>query len=203
MFQKNTSRSRVKHTGLWKELAILCGFILLFQISAVGVFAWLSDASETVENIFASGKVTADIKETDTHDGDVDKNTNSYELEPGGEITKDPKITVPAGSADSWMFVKLEKSDNFDSYMRYDIADGWHALGNEYPNVLYRRVYKADEDQSYPVIAGNTVKVKDSVTKEMLNLMDKKPTLKITGYGIQQTPFDTAKEAWKQLQEEE
>lgn len=196
----NALRKQQNNRSIWKEVVILCGFILMFQISAVGVFAWLNDMSGPVENIFSSGKVNIDIEETDTGDGDENRFTNTYEIKPGEDISKDPKVTIPANSSDCWMFIKVEQSENFNDYMQYEIDNRWTKLGDGSPGVYYKDVYSSEEDQTFPVISKNTVKVKASVTKEILNSLENEPTLKITAYAIQQASLFTPQDAWEQLQ---
>ena len=92
-------------------------------------------------------------------------------MTPGGVITKDPRVTVLANSEESWVFVKLAKSDNFDDFMSFEIADGWTALaGTE--GVYYRQAEASEQDVVYPVLKDNKVNVSIDVTKEMLNELD-------------------------------
>lgn len=198
----NVIKRHLYMKNIWKEAVLLCSLILLFQISAVGVFAWLNDIAGPVENIFTSSKVNIDIEETDTNDGDDNRFTNTYEIRPEEDITKDPKVSVPAGSADCWVFIKVEKSNNFDKYMHYEMDTGWKSLGEKYPGIYFMEVYTSEEEQTFSVIAGDNVKVQESVTKEMLNYFDEEPTLKITAYAIQQASLSTAETAWNEVTKE-
>lgn len=183
-------------------LLIVSAVVFLSSVFG-GTLAWLITKTDPVINTFTYGDVNITITETDTKDGDDDPNTNTYDMVPGGEIAKDPYVTVKEGSENCWLFVKLEKSiepSSFDAFMEFTIAEGWIALeGVE--GVYYREVDEKDEPQGYYVIKDNTVNVKGEVTKEMLNALTEYPTLSITAYAVQRDStidaIDTAEEAWE------
>lgn len=164
-----------------------------------GTLAWLITKTDPVINTFTYGDVNITLAESDTQDGDDNPNTNTYSMVPGHKIEKDPLITVKTDSENCWLFVKLEKSKDFDDFMTYEIADGFIALDGA-DGVYYRQVDKKDADQSFPVIKDNTVNVKEDVTKEMLNSLTQYPTLAVTAYAVQRDSdieaIDTAQEAW-------
>ena len=121
---------------------------------------------------------------------------------PGVEIEKDPALTVIKGSEDCWVFVKVEKSNNFDDFMIYEIAEEWTALDSA-DGVYYQKVINDDvNDQVLQVLKGDAVFVKDDVTKDMLNALDEDPanvtypTLTFTGYAVQAAEMATAADAW-------
>lgn len=180
------------------SLLSICSFVIGTSV------AWLTSKTEDLVNTFTYGDINIKLDETDTNDGDENANTNEYKMLPGNEITKDPKVTVIANSEDSYLFVKLTKSENFDNFMAFEIAEGWTLL-EETTDVYYRDVTTSDKDQEFIVLKDNKVKVKEEVTKAMLNELDKDgtnnyPTLTITAYAVQRDgqieAIDTAKEAW-------
>lgn len=186
-----------------KALALLLIGILVCTSVIGGTVAWLVDKTDEVTNTFTYGDVNIDLDETDTDkDDDDDDTTNEYEMVPGETIIKDPKLTVRADSKACWLFVKLEKSDNFDDFMEYEMADGWIQLkdeqGNDVEGVYYRLVPEGNgvDNMVYEVIKDNEVTVKGSVTKEMLNALDPEgedanyPTLTVTGYAVQYSGFE-------------
>ena len=187
-----------------KAAAVILSLVLIVCGIVSGTVAYIMARTAPVTNIFTYGDINITLTETDTGDGDDDPNTNEYNMSPGCVISKDPKITVMSGSEDSWLFVKLERSANFDDFMEYTVADGWTALeGAE--GVYYRQVDRSTADTVYYVISGNTVTVKNSVTKEMLNSLDKDgvknyPTLTLTAYAVQRdadiAAIDSAAKAW-------
>ena len=196
------NRNKIRKLKNKKLLAMLIALTLVFSCVIGGTVAWLITKTEPTINTFTYGDINITLTESDTGDNDGNPNTNTYNMIPGKTITKDPKVKVMAGSENSWLFVKLEKSiapAAFDSFMEYEMAEGWIALGGA-QGVFYREIAKSDAEQSFEVIKDNTVKVKDSVTKQMLNDLTEMPTLKITAYAVQRDgdidAIDTAKEAW-------
>lgn len=186
-----------------KALALLLIGILVCTSVIGSTVAWLVDKTDEVTNTFTYGDVNIDLDETDTDkDDDDDDTTNEYEMIPGETIIKDPELTVRADSKACWLFVKLEKSDNFDDFMEYEVGDGWLQLkdeqGNAVEGVYYRLVPEGNgvDDTVYGVIKDNEVTVKGSVTKEMLNALDPEgedanyPTLIVTGYAVQYSGFE-------------
>ena len=182
-----------------KTLALILTVVLILGGVVGGTVAWLIANPDPVVNTFTYGDINIDLEETDTNlDEDDDPNTNEYEMMPGQEIVKDPKITVKAGSESNWLFVKLEKSENFDDFMEYTVADGWMPLeGTE--NVYFRLVMEddvKDADAAFEVIKDNKVTVREDVTKEMLNALDPEgedanyPTLTVSAYAVQYVGFE-------------
>ena len=184
-----------------RNMAFALSLVIAFSAIIGGTYAWLVSKSDPVVNTFTYGDINIDLNETDTGDGDNNENTNEYQMIPGSTLTKDPIVTVEDGSVDNWLFVKLEKSSNYDDFMTYEIADGWTKLAGE-DNVYYREVSKSNSDQEFHVLKNDAVSVKESVTKEMLNALDadssdiKYPTLTITAYSVQKMNIDTVTEAW-------
>lgn len=188
-----------------KKLFIIVVSILSICSFLVGTsVAWLSSKTDEVINTFTYGDINIKIEETDTGDNDNNEFTNEYKMLPGNKITKDPKITVLANSEDSYLFVEIKESENFKDFMKYELVEGWTLVeGTE--NVYVREVTKSDKDQEFFVLKDNTVTVLESVTKAMLNDLDKDgqtnyPTLSFTAYAVQRDSkieaIDTAVEAW-------
>ena len=188
-----------------KKIYIIIVSILSICSFLVGTsVAWLSSTTDTVVNTFTYGDINIKIEETDTKDNDNNEFTNEYKMLPGNKITKDPKITVLANSEDSYLFVEIKESENFKDFMKYELVEGWTLVeGTE--NVYVREVTKSDKDQEFFVLKDNTVIVLESVTKAMLNDLDKDgqtkyPTLSFTAYAVQRDSkieaIDTAVEAW-------
>ena len=189
-----------KYVKQSKALALVLVLALSVVCVIGGTMAWLVANADPVVNTFTYGDINIELDETDTGlDDDGKDTTNEYEMMPGQTITKDPKVTVKAGSEDNWLFVKLEKSDNFDTFMTYTIADGWTQLyddeGNEVEGVYYRfqeEIDPDDEDVVIPVLQDDEVVVREDVTKEMLNALDTEgyPTLTVSAYAVQYVGFE-------------
>lgn len=176
-----------------KVLALVLAMVLVVVGVAAGTLAWLTAKSDTVTNTFTTSDIRVELTETN----------ETYKMIPGYDIHKDPKAKVVSGSEECFLFVKLEKSANFDDFMTYEMADGWTALTGE-NGVYYRKVQTADIDKPFGVLKDDKVTVKGTVTKDMMNAIDNNtaanPTLTITAYASQlykdgTTQF-TAAEAW-------
>ena len=166
-------------------LAVSLSFVLLACGVVGGTLAWLTDKSDEVENVFTPSDINVTLtesKSTNPDDKDQNVNTNSYKMIPGFTIAKDPKATVVSGSEDCYVFVKVEKSANFDNYMTYAIAEGWTEL-TEAAGSNYKVYYMVFDSKStaenkpvmgtpYSILSGNVVNVKDTVTKDMMNAID-------------------------------
>lgn len=198
-----------------KKLIVAVACLLVATCSLVtGTLAWLTTKTESVVNTFTTSDINITLTETDTAlDADSNVNTNSYKMVPGDTITKDPEVTVLANSEACYLFVKIEKSTNFDTYMTYAMADGWIALTGV-DGVYYRQVTASDADQPFVVLKDNQVTVLGTVTKENMNAIDgidengatgtdaanaeiaARPTLTFTAYAVQQLGFADAAAAW-------
>ena len=193
-----------KHTKS-KILLSLLSVVLVGCLSISGTMAWVMYQTNPVVNTFTYGDIHITLAETGVAADDHDRE-NHYSMAPAAQgsfaIAKDPTITVKAGSEHCYLFATLDKSDNFDEYLQYDIADGWTRLSWQQTTtgsaVYYRSVDYRDTDQTYPVLKDNTVYVKTSVTKEMLNILDDTtyPTLTVNAYAVQQEGITDATEAW-------
>lgn len=177
-----------------KSLALLLAIAIVVVGAVAGTVAWLTDQTPSVTNTFTTSDINIELKET----------KNNFQMIPGWNIEKDPKVTVKAGSEACYLFVKLEKSADFDTFMTYEMAEGWTALpGNA--GVFYREVAAATADTTFEVLNDNQVTVKGTVTKEQMNALtaDTYPTLTVTAYASQQfknnTQEFTAAEAWANI----
>lgn len=166
----------------------------LVAITVSGTLAYLMDKPEPVTNTFEIGKVDIDLQEATKKNKDSLEDYH-YFMTPGSDIAKDPKITVKADSEDCWVYVKIEKSENFDTYLEYTVADGWTPLDGE-DNVYYRQGTANDE---WSVLANDKVTVKTSVTAEQAALLEdpaNRPTLTFTAYAIQKDNVADAATGW-------
>lgn len=165
--------------------------LLLVAVSVGGTLAWLTASTQTITNTFSPSDITITLAET---------TGTSYKMVPGATIAKDPKVTVEAGSEACWLFVKVEESDNFDSFMTYAMAEGWIALGDSYPGVYYRAASAGNE---FSILANDQVTVENTVTKEMMHPTTgtfAAPTLKFTAYAVQYASFEgKPADAWAQV----
>lgn len=188
-----------------KMLVILLALTVTMVTAAGGTLAFLY-GTQNVKNTFTYGDIQIDLEETDTGlDPDQNPDTNQYPMLPGQPIHKDPKVTVYAGSLDSWLFVELTESWNFADYLAYTVAGGWEPLEGV-PGVFCCAVDASNESQTFPVIKDDLIYMKESVTLgQLATLTDADyPTLTIKAYAIQRSAAieetATAQAAWALLQ---
>lgn len=181
-----------------KGLALVLALALMVVGAVGGTLAWLTAQSAPVVNTFTTSDIKVELKET----------PETYKMIPGYTIHKDPKATVLAGSEECFLFVKLDKSANFDDFLTYTMADGWKQLTKDKDDnpitdlVYYREVPTADIGTEHSVLKDNQVTVKGEVTKGQLSALTDNtyPTLTITAYASQlyknNTEKFTAEQAW-------
>lgn len=182
-----------------KSIALVVALALVVVCIIGGTLAWLTAKTDPVMNTFTTSDISIELAESPNLD---------LQMIPGWTITKDPKVTVKAGSEDCYLFVKLEKSENFDTFMTYMMADDWNqGDGTSIPlNVWYRTVYASTENQEFAIIAGNTVTVNSTVTKADMNGLKSAndyPTLTVTAYASQYNSSNnstfTPAQAWEKV----
>lgn len=193
MTTKNRSR-RARQRRNRRILMTVCLLALVMVVSVGGTIAWLTAQTAPVTNTFTVGNINIDLDESD----DLD-----LKMVPGNTIAKDPKVTVVGGSEDCWLFVKVEESDNLDDFITYTVDSGWIALGTGYPGVYYREVAASTTNQVFPVLTGNQVTVKDTVTKGDMDALKAsgatQPTLTFTAYACQKDNVTTVTDAWAKI----
>ena len=175
-----------------KKLTVSLAVLALVACMTAGAtLACLTAKTSSVTNTFTYGDINIELKET---------TGESYKMVPGNTIAKDPKVTVKANSEACWLFVKVEKSGNFDSFMEYGIASGWTKLDGV-DGVYYREVASPTDDTVFDVLKDNSVTVKTTVTKEQFNSLTSNPTLTFTAYACQKDNVSTATQAWNLVNE--
>ena len=185
-----------------KTLAMLTCVMVLLVGAAGATLAWLTDTTQTITNTFTVGNIDITLTETGATPETGDQ-TKEYKMIPGKQESKDPTVTVEAGSEACWVFVKVEKTANFDTFMDYSINTAWTAL-EDVDGVYY--IDQADlsaegaVDAVYSVLANDQVTVKSTVTKEMMDALEEEgatlPNISFKAYAVQKYGFDTAAAAW-------
>lgn len=187
---KYAAPRRRRRRSTLKPLLVAMAVVLLIGCVAGGTLAWLTSTPSAVTNTFTTSDITITLDETSTSTTAVEHN---YKMIPGWTITKDPKVTVKAGSEKCFVFVKVTESTNFDKFMSYDIVDDWTQLidkdGTNVPGVYFRIVdaSAADSDMEFPVLVDNKVQVSKEVTKGDMNALTPTtyPTLTFQAAAIQ------------------
>ncbi len=166
----------------------VCLMLVVIAASVSGTIAWLTDSTEAIVNTFTYGNIDIELEET----------TTAYKMVPGTTIAKDPMVTVKAGSEACWLFVKVEKSADFDNFVTFDMADGWKTLEGQ-PGIYYREVPEvvANANTVLHVLKDDQVSVKADVTKGMLEALLSQPTLTFTAYAVQKAGIADVATAWE------
>lgn len=179
-----------------KTIAVLAAISMIFGCVIGGTLAWLIATDDPVTNTFSTSTIGVDLKETE----------RTYQMVPGWKLDKDPSAMVTSGSEEGYLFVKVEKSANFDTFMDSAIDVQWTPLttdvnGKTLTGVYYIKVDATDKMDKYYNILGegnatyngveytwadNQVLVKPTVTKEMMSASGfTQPTMKFTAYASQ------------------
>ena len=192
--------SKRKKKGVSTKVFLsLLALVLVVGCAVGGTIAWLTATTEPVVNTFTYGKIKIELTET---------TGTEYKIIPGVNISKDPKVTVKAGSEACWLFVKVAEKGTFVAdRVNYSIANGWTALdATNHPGVYYREVDAVTADTDFYVLAGDTtypngvVTVSENLTKAEVNsVAATQPTLTFTAYAVQKDGINTAAEAWAQV----
>lgn len=196
-------------------LLSLCA-VLLVVASVMGTMAYLT-SSDTVTNTFTVGKVEIKLDETDvTNPTGPRVQANSYRLLPGLTYTKDPTVTVKAGSEPSYvkMTVTFTKAAELDAIFKPNGADmtsifngydstNWIDKGNTENTNANTRTYEfwykgiVDARTADVVLDAlfDSITVPGTITKEQLATIDGM-TITVNAYAIQADGFTGAADAW-------
>lgn len=184
--------------------------VLCFGVA--GTLAWLKDETVTVQNTFTTSGIDIDLNETDAVLNDsTSQKEKSFKMIPGFTISKDPKVTVKANSETCYVFVEVIESNSLNTYISYTVDSNWTKLEltDNSKKVYYRTVTSSTSDETFSVLTGDTVTVKDSVTDEQMKALSApgavQPTLSFKAYAIQkangnETNFEPA-EAWNTIKD--
>lgn len=201
-------------------LLSLCA-VLLVVASVMGTMAYLT-SSDTVTNTFTVGKVQITLDEAAVNldgtpiEGAARVKQNSYKLLPGLTYTKDPTVTVKAGSEPSYvkMTVTFTKAAELDAIFAPTGADltsifngynstNWIDKGNTEDTDANTRTYEFWYKETVAAPTADVVldalfdsiTVPDSITKEQLDTIQGM-TITVNAYAIQADGFGSAEEAW-------
>lgn len=180
-----------------KVMAIVMCAAMLVAGSVAATLAYLADKTDPVTNTFTAGNISIELRE-------IAGETNK--MVPGATINnKQAEVTVEAGSEDCLLFIKIDKSANYDTYLGdYELDNTW----NEYVDgtlattteVYYRVVRSDSSDTTFKVfVDDNKLAVNAGATKEQYGALtpETMPTLTITAYAVQLAGFeDNVSGAW-------
>ena len=174
-----------------RKLTVMIAVAVCALIVGIGsTFAYIIAVTSPLENTFTVGNIEISLTES---------TGTSYQIIPGTSVKKDPRVTVNSGSEACWLFVKLEKSADFDTYLSYSVADGWTALDGQV-GVYYRELPVTTSNVSFGVILNDTVTVKDTVTEAQLDAITVSPDLRLTAYAVQREGVNDVALAWQEIE---
>ena len=175
-----------------KKLMTVLALVLVIAMSVAGTVAYLTHITDPITNTFTVGNIDIGLAET----------TTDFKMVPGCDIAKDPKVTVVANSEACWLFVRIDESTNLDDFISYTVASDWtQGDGTNIPaNVWCRSVTASTTDQTFSVLTGDKVTVKNTVTKTMMDALtdNPRPTLTFTACAVQADGLNTAEAAYAQ-----
>ena len=151
-------------------LLTLCA-VLLIAASVLGTMAYLTSSAE-VKNTFTVGKVEIKLDEAKVNadgipvEGAARVTANSYKLMPGNTYTKDPTVTVKAGSEESYVRMKVTFNNATEIIALCTdpkFADEVTGVENAFPLIRMVKFVKANAAKWDGIIPDNMVD-----TEEML-----------------------------------
>lgn len=189
---KNMTRAQRRRQAKIRKMLLSLSLVLVIGMTAVGgTIAWLTAQGGSVTNVFTPSDINIELTEPSGV-------TPNYEFKmiPGATITKDAQVVVKANSEACYLFVKIEKSENYSTYLNdYVVAEGWNPVTGV-DGVYYRNVAATTADSApIYILKDNQVTVKDTVKKSDMTTLDsqnKYPTLKFTAYAIQSDNLTTS-----------
>ena len=149
-------------------LLTLCA-VLLVAASVLGTMAYLTSSAE-VKNTFTIGKVEIKLDEAKVTadgipvEGAARVTANSYKLMPGTTYTKDPTVTVKAGSEESYVRMKVTFNNATEIIALCtdpEFADEVTGVENAFPLIRMVNFVKANAAKWDGIIPDNMVETED------------------------------------------
>ena len=149
-------------------LLTLCA-VLLVAASVLGTMAYLTSTAK-VENTFTIGKVEIKLDEAKVNadgipeEGAARVTANSYKLMPGRTYTKDPTVTVKAGSEESYVRMKVTFNNAKEIIALCtdpDMVDEVTGVENAFPLIRMVNFVEANAVKWDGIIPDNMVETED------------------------------------------
>ena len=161
-------------------LLTLCA-VLLIAASVLGTMAYLT-STDTVTNTFTIGKVEIKLDEAKVNangipvEGAARVTGNSYKLMPGTTYTKDPTVTVKAGSEESYVRMKVT-FNNATAIIALctdpEFADEVTGVENAFPLIRMVKFVEANAAKWDGIIPDNMVETEDMLGNAKYFVHDK------------------------------
>lgn len=190
-----------------KKIVSVCLVVCLLATAIIGTtLAYFTD-TKTVTNTFSTGDVTIKLDEAVVGDDgqpvgtDRTEDGNSYHLLPGKTYTKDPIVTVNAGSEECYVFVRVNntlsgiesKAGDYTSIAEQMENNGWALLdpdGDQTVFVYESTVTASEGDVVIPVFQSFTIDAD-------LETVAEPDDIEIIAYAVQAEGFNgSAQAAW-------
>ena len=183
-----------------KTVTTVLAFMLAIGAAVGGTMAWLTAESTDVTNTFTIGDITIALDES-VSDSDNEM-TVDYHFVPGDEITRDPRVTVNAGSEANYLFINVTEDNNTiagltGKVLNYDVDDAiWTAVAGQ--DTLYCvevSQSEAESGKTFEIIKDDKVTVNEDITKDMVTIINTdatKPTISFDAFAHQSKNTDLA-----------
>ena len=164
-----------------KTIALLMAVVMLFGVAVGGTIAWLTATSEDVVNTFVVGNIQIKLDEAPVDENGKATSSsrvqgNTYDLIPGSEYDKDPKVTVIADSESCYVFVKVIEENNSVPTIEFNIdTTNWIYAGTDTAgNKIYRYkdVVPNNKTENFvtpSVILNSKITIDDDLTAQTMN----------------------------------
>lgn len=187
-----------------KKIMAVLGAAVLVAGTMWATLAYFTDNAD-VSNTFTVGKVKITLDETDITDSSATSRVdeNEYKMIPGREYTKDPVLTVLAGSEACYVYIIETKGDDTDDYIDYTSglvsALGWSSftsvIGGE--TVYWKAVPASNTDTVInDIIDGDTIVIKPTLNNSDMEQTNLDVSMKYEGFAVQSEGFVDAEDAW-------
>ena len=178
---------------LLKVLSVALCVVALVVGSVAATVAYLSMSTKTVEHTFTAGNISIRLNDTTEI---IDKM-----MMPGEDIAATRAVIVEEKSEKCYLFVKVTKENNFDTYLECHMAEGWTLLESvEGESDVYYRVANAtaaEEELTFAVFDHFTAKAECTKAQYDAISADAKPNVTLTAYAVQFVGFaDKVADAW-------
>jgi len=215
------------NTMRMKTLILSLCLVLVVLTAAAGTIAYLTDTDEVV-NSFTVGNIGMKVDETSVNpdgtpvEGATDRvKENSYHLIPGKIYTKDPTMTITAGSEACYvrMIVTITEAEAIKAAMPNFLPQDW--VADTWDATLWKCHEMKEENNAFicefryfePVDASteiedkvleplfSKIKVPETLTNEDLKALQNMQ-IKVVGHAIQAATFADEVEAWAAFTEQ-
>lgn len=183
-----------------KKIVILgLALVLAFALGIGGTLAWLTAQTGTVTNTFTVGDINMTLKEYKVAGNtktELAANARSFKAIPGGTDSKQPELTVTAGSEKCYVYACIEntvKLNDGTKVATVNVSDtDWVKIGENGDKAVYRYIgSKATSNvvdamsADVTVTVFTTVTYSESITKANRSQITTDDKITIQGFAYQ------------------